>query len=93
MRNPLLAKLRFNYLWSNPQADNDVLVAAALERPLFPDLLTLSLELGPDALRRVWDEIEAEGWRSPTARDMSSRYIGIIDRAYRKAAGPYPQPA
>jgi hypothetical protein len=85
MRNALAAKLSFNYLWSNPEADNDTLVAAALSRPAFRDLLAIAMEVGPEALETAWERLEkAEAWPGKGAREISRRYVNIILEANRE---------
>jgi len=87
MRNPHLARLSFNYLWSNPEAGDDVLACAALARPKFDDLLVLSHELGTAALREAWNTLETEGWGGRHTRTIAGWYLEMIENAHRILAG------
>jgi hypothetical protein len=82
-RNPLLSELGFNYLWSNPAADNHTLCCAALTRPDFDDLVLLQRHLGIEALRDAVAANDRDGWPSRTAEVMGKWYVDIIARASR----------
>lgn len=86
MRNPHLQHLSFNYLWSNPEAGDDVLASNALRHPRFDDLVILSKELGQNALHDAWKIIEKEGWPRRHTRAIAHWYLEIIDNAHRKLA-------
>lgn len=53
--------LAFPYTWSNPDADSQVLLANALLRPRFTDLVTLMREYGEDSLLSTLEELKTEG--------------------------------
>ena len=80
-RNPILTSLSFNYLWSNPYADNFTLCCAALGRPNFFDLVVLAKHLGVDSLKQAVTANDRDGWPNHTAEIMGKWYVDILSRA------------
>jgi hypothetical protein len=81
LRNPLLSALSFNYLWSNPCADDLTLCCAALGRPDFSDLLILARQRGVDLLKQAITANDRDGWPNRTAETMGKWYVDILSRA------------
>lgn len=53
--------LTFPYTWSNPNASNEVLLANALVRPRFSDLVTLMQRFGEQSLNTTLDNLVKNG--------------------------------
>ena len=66
-------------VWSNPQADDDVMIAKALLQPSFHLLLDIAECLGFDRLKMQWDKlqssIEKEGCPEEIHRLNQARFI------------------
>lgn len=56
-----MSNLTFPYTWSNPNASEQALLANALLRPRFADLVTLTSRFGEEAVLATLDQLGANG--------------------------------
>ena len=74
-------------VWSNPDADDDVHIRAALLRPRFGRLLDIAVEFGVDRLRQEWAELQSDNTREVLrARDAVERILRNIEKGFSLAS-------
>lgn len=71
-------KPAFPYIWSNPDAPRAALLANALLRPDFDDLVHLTLHYGADALGQALADLVAAGYVRGSARTELERVLRNI---------------
>ena len=75
-------------VWSNPDADDSVLIRAALLRPRFDRLLDVALEFGLERLRREWEFLTSENSHEvERAQPIVERILHNIEEGFISAAG------
>lgn len=74
--NGPLPPLSFPYAWSRRSPSSKAVIAGALKRPRFEDLVRLTVHFGPECLRTTLDELA-------TAGVLRDRAVQEIDRMLR----------
>jgi len=72
--------------WSNPEADNEVRIRAALLRPRFERLLNIALQFGLEPLQSQWRRLLSNPTRDVTcAQAAVERILANIEKGFRRA--------
>ena len=82
-----MSALAFPYTWSNPDAGIQLLLANALLRPRFTDLVTLMRQYGENSLLSTLGKLVADGdIPAPVAREVRGMLNNIAQgfHEYRK---------
>src|SRR6266478_2828031 len=73
-------------VWSNPDAEDSVLIRAALLRPRFDRLLTVALEFGVERVRQEWESLTSEQTRGvERAKPSVERILHNIEEGFTSA--------
>jgi hypothetical protein len=74
-------------VWSNPEADDDVLIGAALLRPRFLEILEIAAEFGLERVEARWRELSQEDTpESRRAAPVVQRILKNLRRGRDNAA-------
>ena len=73
-------------VWSNPDAEDSVLIRAALLRPRFDRLLNVSLEFGVERVRQEWESLTGVQSREvERAKPSVERILHNIEEGFTSA--------
>jgi len=89
-----MSRLTFPYTWSNPDAGEQALLANALLRPRFKDLVSLMNRFGENAMLATLEHLDANGEiPKPVALELRGMLAniskGIHDYRRTHAAQPH----
>ncbi|TDY02700.1 hypothetical protein [Thiohalophilus thiocyanatoxydans] len=89
-----MSNLAFPYTWSNPNASEQALLANALLRPRFADLVTLTNRFGEEALLATLERLGANGEIPKPVTDELRGMLANISKGiheHRRTHAPQPQ--